>query len=200
VDEELLWPRIRQGDQRAFQELFNAHYENLCFFAHRYLQDRDSTEDLVQEIFVKIWDKADQIDLKTKIRPYLYSSVRNACLNQIKHEKVKQEYASSKMSSFSFEHSDSMEVMELEDRIAAAIESLPEKCREVFELSRFAGKKYAEIADELDISVKTVENQMGKALRVLRSELQDYYPLLLIGGSMLFLGLQIGVETIWIVL
>jgi len=161
MDEEHLWSQIRQGDQLAFERLFKLHYENLCLFAHKYLQDQGATEDLVQEIFIKIWDKADQIDLQTKIRPYLYSSVRNACLNQIKHEKVKQEYASSKLSSFTHEHSDSMEVLELEDRIAAAIESLPEKCREIFELSRFEGKKYAEIAEELNISVKTVENQMG---------------------------------------
>lgn len=195
-----LWPRIQQGDESAFETVFRAHYENLCRFAHRYTQDPDQSEDLVQDVFFKLWKTASSIELRTAIKPYLYQSVRNACLNHIKHLGVRAAYADAHPAVEGREDN-AAEVNELERRIAVAIDGLPEKCREVFELSRFGGLKYQQIADELGISVKTVENQMGKALRVLRDELSDYMPLLLVGASgIIYLVVQIGVEAHWVVL
>ena len=156
-----LWPRIQQGDESAFETVFRTHYADLCRFAHRYTRDTDQSEDLVQDVFFKVWKSASSIELRTAIKPYLYQSVRNACLNHIKHMNVRAAYADTHPA-IEGEEDHSAEVNELEHRIDGAISKLPEKCREVFELSRFGGLKYQQIAEELGISVKTVENQMGR--------------------------------------
>jgi len=109
--------------------------------------------------------------------------VRNACLNVIKHEKIKQKYAGEEIASAARSHDSVTNFMasnELEYRIKMALEELPEQCRIVFKLSRFEELKYAEIAEQLNISVKTVENHMGKALRIMREQLKDYLPIILV--------------------
>ncbi|QTN38017.1 RNA polymerase sigma-70 factor [Cryomorphaceae bacterium] len=195
-----LWPRIQAGDESAFEEVFRAYYSDLCRFAHRYTLDPQQSEDLVQDVFFKFWQSASTLELRTAMRPYLYQSVRNACLNHIKHLKVRTAYAEGQSGASGVSENES-ELWELEQRINDAIGRLPEKCREIFELSRFAGLKYQQIADELGISVKTVENQMGKALRLLREELSDYMPLIVVGAAgVIYLIVEIGVNIHWVVL
>ncbi len=143
-----------------------------------YIRDQDQAEELVQEVFANLWSKATEIHIKTSPRSYLFSSTRNACLNFLKHKKVEQSYIGQAVHQ-SYDQGDQVEYEELIDRLEQALNKIPEKCREIFELNRFAGKRYKEIAEELGLSLKTVENQMGKALKILRSELGDYLLLLI---------------------
>lgn len=163
--------------------LFKTFYQPLCNYAYTFIQDRDEAEEIVQSTFLSVWEKRDGMEIRTGVKPYLYAMVRNACLNVIKHEKIKQKHVTAELALAERSvESVSRTVMasELETRISEAMEKLPEQCRLIFKLSRFEELKYAEIADQLELSVKTVENQMGKALKIMREQLKDYLPLLII--------------------
>lgn len=174
---------LRAGDITAFEMIFKTYYQPLCNYAYSFVQDRDEAEEIVQSTFLSVWEKRADLAIHTGVKPYLYAMVRNAALNVIKHEKVKQQHASVELavaekSVESVTHT--VMASELEDRIYKALNKLPEQCRLVFKLSRFEELKYAEIAEQLNISVKTVENQMGKALKIMREQLKDYLPLLIV--------------------
>ncbi len=174
---------LKAGDLTAFEMLFRTYYQPLCNYAYTFVQDRDEAEEIVQSTFLNVWEKRDNLAIHTAVKPYLYAMVRNACLNVIKHEKIKQQHVAMEMAVAERSvESVARTVMasELENRIYQAMDKLPEQCRLVFKLSRFEELKYAEIADQLNISIKTVENQMGKALRIMREQLKDYLPLLVI--------------------
>ena len=174
-------------DERVFETIFRDHYQALVGFAVKYVRDDDVAEGIVQETFANLWVKSKTITIKTSLKAYLYGAVRNGCLNYLKHEKVKKAYSEYRGYHFSEQdETDHLELDELESTIRKAFEKVPPKCREIFELSRFEGKKYQEIAELLDLSIKTVENQMGKALKILRDELKDY--LILIIWLMLYGG------------
>jgi RNA polymerase sigma-70 factor, ECF subfamily len=180
TDQEL-FRALRDGDINAFEMYFKNLYQPLCNYANSFLYDREESEEIVQATFLTVWEKRETLNVSSSVKSYLYAMVRNACLNLIKHEKIKQKYAVE--ASYTNEGYDGvMETVtsvELEDRIAKAIEQLPEQCRLVFKLSRFEELKYQEIADQLEISVKTVENHIGKALKLMREHLKDYLPLLI---------------------
>lgn len=167
---------IASGDRAAFEEAFRAHYRPLCAFAGTYLKDRDRSEDLVQELFVKLWNERERLNVTGSLKAYLFSAVRNRSLNEL--EKV----VRMKPLNEGLHDAPQDETPTEEDhtwrsaRVLAAIEALPEERRKVFKLSRNEGLKYHEIAERLGISVKTVENQMGKALKTLREELADLVP------------------------
>lgn len=163
--------------------LFRNFYQPLCNYAYTFVQDRDEAEEIVQSTFMSVWEKRDALEIRTAVKPYLYAMVRNACLNVIKHEKVKQVHAAGEiaLAERSVESvTRTVMAAELEDKIQEALLKLPEQCRLVFKLSRFEELKYAEIAEQLNISVKTVENQMGKALKIMRDQLSEYLPMLII--------------------
>ncbi len=160
-----------------FEQLFKELFKPLCAFAMKYVRDLDDAKGLVHEVFVTLWEKFDKLPGDTNYRSYLYTAVRNRSLNHIrdakKHvalENVKEHEAT--------EINTMMETSELEREIELGIQSLPEKCRIVFELNRQEGLKYAQIADKLGISIKTVEAQMSKALGVLRDHLSEFISLL----------------------
>lgn len=166
---------INIGDEKVFESLFREFYAPLAAFAMKYVKDTEMAEEIVQELFSDMWAKTDRLHIKTSIRSYLFGAVRNACLNHIKHLKVEQKYADrTRLSTSQGEATDFLELDELKQKISVALDKIPEKCREIFELNRFEGKRYKEIADELNLSLKTVENQMGKALKIMRDELGDY--------------------------
>lgn len=173
--------RIQQGDKTAFEELFHQYYEYLCNFAFQFLKEKAASEEIVQDIFFKLWEKKDDLNIESNIKSYLFSSVRNHCLNQIKHIDIRDNYKSHNEKEIQHSESQSFDNVvenELELHINEAISSLPVERQRIFKLSRFEGKKYKEIADELNISVKTVETQMSKALKFMREELQEYLPFL----------------------
>jgi len=163
--------------------LFRTYYQPLCNYAYTFVQDRDEAEEIVQSAFLSIWEKREMLEIRTAVKPYLYAMVRNACLNVLKHQKVKLQHAELELAvAERSSESVARTVMasELEHNIFRAMEALPQQCRIIFKLSRFEELKYAEIAAELNISIKTVENQMGKALKIMREQLKEYLPLLLI--------------------
>lgn len=174
---------IKEGNQIAFEMIFKTYYKPLCHYAHSFLNDKNEAEEVVQTTFIKIWEKKNELSVQSSLKAYLYSMVRNGCLNVIKHEKVKQLHAKWHVQ----ETERSRELVEekvlsndLESKIYLAMKALPEQCRLVFQLSRFEELKSQEIADQLQISVKTVENQMGKALKIMRVQLKEYLPLYLL--------------------
>lgn len=163
--------------------LFKSYYQPLCNYAYSFVQDRDEAEEIVQTTFLSVWEKRQSMEIHTAFKAYIYAMVRNACLNLIKHEKIKQLHVQGELAvaERSVESVTRTVIAgELESKIQLAMEKLPEQCRLVFKLSRFEELKYSEIADQLNISVKTVENQMGKALKIMREQLREYLPILIV--------------------
>ena len=171
---------LKSKDEKSFEVLFKTHYDTLVRFVYMYLNDLEESEEIVQDTFYTLWEKSENIDIKSSLKSYLYQAARNKSLNFIKHNKVKQRHIDSiKHTESEFLEDTHIEYNELQDKINSALNALPPKCRQVFELSRFEEKKYREIAEELDISIKTVENHMGKALGLLKGSLKEYLPIYL---------------------
>jgi len=171
------------GHQESFGMIFKTWYPPLCSYAATFVRDRDEAEEIVQNSFIAVWEKRVELRIESSLKSYLYRAVRNACLNRIKHEKIRAGYVAVKKAAApsTAEPADGVYFAdELQRRIATALDKLPTQCRLVFEMSRYGELKYSEIAEKLGISVKTVENQMGKALRLMRDELKDYLPLIVI--------------------
>ncbi len=148
----------------------------MVIYASRFMYTRDEAEEVTQEVFVRFWEKCDTLSSDSSIKSFLYKSVHNSCLNKIKHEKVKdayKQYTEQFLESTAQDELNDPNPDALRSRIITEIDKLPPKCCKIFKLSRFEGLKYQEIADHLDISIKTVEVQMGKALKILRGKLKD---------------------------
>ncbi len=163
--------------EKDFESIFKEYYPFLCSFAKKYLNDTDACKDIVHNVFLNLWQKQDSINLDEPIKPYLFKSVHNRCLNYLRDQKkiVRHDLVTNTNDVPSYvESRDYMEESELEQRIIGALKELPEKCRKIFHLSRFEGKKYAEIAKIEGITIKSVEAQMSKALNLLRENLKDY--------------------------
>jgi len=165
-------------DRKGFEQLFRQYFPPLMAFAKKILTDEDDAREVVHRVFINLWEKRDEIDATTSLRSYLFTSVHNRSLNMVRDRK---KFSSEEMPDVAGEVDvgAQIEAMELEEKIREAITALPEKCRQVFELNRFEGLKYSEIAAQLNISIKTVENQMSRALRILREKLLKYLTLLL---------------------
>lgn len=166
--------------KHGYEALFREHYDPLCGYVFFYLKDRAASEEVVQDIFFNLWKKRNELEINTSLKSYLYKAARNHSLNVLKHIEVRENYKlkNEEERSQAENHSHSeMEVSELEKRIEAAIDQLPPERKKIFLMSRYENLKYREIADKLDISLKTVEAQMGKALKFLREQLIDYLPL-----------------------
>lgn len=176
TNEQELVQALQNGDERAVEALFKSLYQRLCNYANTILNDIYESEEVVQQVFVQLWEKRETMEITTSVQSYLFRAVRNTSLNKIKHAKVRQIYAEevTAMAQQSEPATVTTFHNELQNQIHVAIESLPEQCRLVFKLSRFEELKYAEIAEQLGISIKTVENHMGKALKIMREQLKDY--------------------------
>jgi RNA polymerase sigma-70 factor (ECF subfamily) len=182
IDENHIAKQIRAGDEAVFEMVFRQYYQVLCGHALRYLKDLDQSEEIVQELFFNIWRKRAQLMITGSIEGYLFRAVRNAAYNTLKHSKIRDAFKRSHIqqrSEVENHPGDTLVALELQVKIDACIEALPEERRRVFVMSRYEGLKYREIAEKLGISIKTVEAQMGKALKYLRHELADYLPMLL---------------------
>lgn len=169
--------RLRNKEEAAFAIVFNSYYGILCSYANKYLNDADTSEEIVQDVFVKFWEKCESLAPDSSVKSYLFRSVHNTCLNHLKHLKVRDAYRQYVVNYLEKESVYAYGIHEepdLEEKIEAAISSLPPQCQRIFRMSRFEGLKYQEIADAIGISVKTVEVQMGKALRILRERLQEF--------------------------
>jgi RNA polymerase sigma-70 factor (ECF subfamily) len=159
---------IRRGNGAAFDRLFRKYYSPLCDFVMRIVKSHDATEDIVQEVFARLWiDRSDWIP-EISVRAYLHKAVRNTALNYLKHLQVITSWSSKQPETYSNDVVEEVANRELLSALQEAIEQLPDGSRTIFLLSREEGLTYTEIADVLNISKKTVETQMGRALKTLR--------------------------------
>lgn len=168
---------LRDGNPLVFEEVFRLHYESLCRYAVSILKKQDEAEDLVQQVFVNFWENREKTIISDSVKGYFFRSVHNKCLNAIKHHKVRAAYADHSSffdTHYHLEVEENLQAEELQGRIDDAIESLPPECQRVFKMSRVDQLRHKEIAEKLSISVKTVENQIGKALKIMRTSLADY--------------------------
>lgn len=175
TDQEII-RGIRDGNAQVFKVLFDYHYTSLCQYACTVLRDMDEAEDVVQAIFTKLWDKRTDLEVQQSVRTYLFRAVHNRCMNLLEHRKVVQQHQAAGAHAMQTAYGTPADSLpdELDQRIQEAIQSLPEQCRRIFMMSRYDELRYAEIAVQLNLSVNTIENQMSKALRLLREKLKDY--------------------------
>lgn len=165
--------------EKPFEQVFKSHFKSLHAYAYTIVKDEIAAEEIVQNVFLKIWEKKDQLDIQSSVTAYLYRAVYHESLNYLKHLKVKgayQSYAVYQSKGQSDNASKKLLLSELEQQLNKALSELPEQCRTIFQMSRFEELKYREIANRLGLSIKTVENQMGKALKLLRMKLVDFLP------------------------
>lgn len=173
-DEELL-TRVKGGDKIAFRRLFDRHYRTLLGTAINILRDLDKGKDAVQEVLLNLWQKRDQIEVRGEVGTYLKRSVINRALNQIRREKPFVETAEVAEKPLDAASAvDQLAHAQLQEALQAALAQLPERCRLVFVLKRLEGLSQKEIAAQLDISTKTVENQITKAAKHLAEALKAY--------------------------
>lgn len=168
---------IRNGEEGAFERLFKRYYRNLCIYALKYIPDELIVEDLVQEMFQKLWEKRDNFYITSSLDSYLFRSIHNLAINYINHEKIKNGYKDRVIKGYKekvYNDENAYWELDLETIVNKNIEDLPERRKQIFKMSRFEDMKNQEIADKLNVSIKTVEAQMTQAIRFLRDRLKDY--------------------------
>ncbi|HEY5967750.1 MAG TPA: RNA polymerase sigma-70 factor [Chitinophagaceae bacterium] len=177
LENESIGTLLAQRDEAAFEQMFKTHFKRLHAYAFTILRDEIQAEEMVQQVFFKLWERNENLSLTGSVSSYLYRAVHNESLNYIKHQKVRSNHqlnVAYRMKNEVEHPAKKIMAGELEKKIHSALNELPEQCRTIFQMSRFDELKYREIADKLGISVKTVESQMSKALRLLRVKLVDF--------------------------
>ncbi|BEG98710.1 RNA polymerase sigma-70 factor [Bacteroides sedimenti] len=178
LNDLLLLTRIKNGDVQAFENLFRTYYKPLCYYADSFLNDMDSAEEIVQNLFYLFWKEKAELQIRLSVKSYLYKSVQNKVFNYLKHLQVMESYCEKAFQDIPEVRNESpeehLEYKELESKLASLLQQLPERQRKIFCMNRFGGKKYSEIATELSVSVKTVEADISKVLVLLRKELKHF--------------------------
>jgi RNA polymerase sigma-70 factor (ECF subfamily) len=175
----LIVRQLREGREAAFHALFKKYFGALTIFSNKIVKDEDVARDIVQGVFTRIYEQRSTLEIQVSLKAFLYQSVRNRSLNELKSRQIKQRHHDIilQQSSGDIATDDSLiEEAEMEDRIVEAIGALPNQCKRIFEMSRFDGLSNSEIADTLSLSKRTVETQISKALKTLRSQLADLLP------------------------
>ena len=175
----LVFKQIKDGNVQAFETLFRTYYEPLCRYSYQFIEDMDAAEEIVQELFYVLWKERQNLQIFTSVNGYLYRSVKNKSLQHLEHKRVQENYQKMYAENVSLETAtpqEELEYKELEQQIEETLVRLPERRQKIFHMHREEGKKYNEIAQELQISVKTVEAEMSKVLRELRSKYNSLYP------------------------
>lgn len=188
--------RFKNGDELAFEKVFKSNHSQIVGFCSQFIHDRDKAKSLAQEAFINLWLNREKIETLNGIKAFLFTYAKSSCLNYIRHRKIISKYEDIQLQSkedqlnrevlesFDF---NSLEFTELEDLIMKSINDLPDQCRRVFMLSRFEGKMNKEIGADLNISVKSVEANMTRALKSLRADLAEYLPVILVQLIMQYL-------------
>lgn len=160
--------------ENTFREVFDECYEDLCRYAFSIVKDFDQAEDIVQSMFMKLWEKRESLEITGSVRSYMFRSVYNQCINQLEHRAIKGKYDESiRVEAARDEQQPDVFPEELEQNIRKAVEALPPQCRSIFIMSRYEELRYSEIAERLGISVNTIQNHVSKALKLLREALKD---------------------------
>jgi RNA polymerase sigma-70 factor (ECF subfamily) len=169
---------IVQDDEQAFEQIFTGYYDSLYVYACSILKDNDWAGEAVQSVFCRIWERRAQLRVQTSLRAYLYGSVYHECVSWLRQERQRKIHRSHVLhgnGQGGVDHAaGKTQLGQLEQRLQQALDELPDQCRAIFQLSRFGELKYREIAEQLGLSVKTVEAQMSKALKLLREKLADF--------------------------
>jgi len=165
---------IINGEGKAFDLLFEHYYSNLCHYAGSIIRDHDAAEDIVQDLFAELWVNHKQMTIRSSLYSYLLRSTRNACLDHLKHLKIREKFQCDAKAEQSEAVDDNPELAEILHKMNEVIEQLPEQCKRIFKLSRFENLKYREIAEVLHISENTVDTQIRRALNKLKNDLGDY--------------------------
>jgi RNA polymerase sigma-70 factor (ECF subfamily) len=166
---------LHESSEQSFRIAFDAYYEKLCRYAYTIVRDMDEAQDIVQNVFVKIWERKETLAMTVTVKSYLYRAVYNHCMNHLEARAVRQKYQHKESGDLSPIQEPEVFPHELEENIIAVINTLPKQCRLIFMMSRYQEMKYAEIATKLGISVNTIENQISKALRILKTHFKDTY-------------------------
>ena len=178
LDELLILKKIKEGDIKAFEELFRCYYSPLCWYAASITGRMEVAEEIVEELFYVLWKDREQLQIFQSVKSYLYKAVRNEALQYCQHKEVKERYREYVLAGNVLEQNSDphrqLEYEELQGLIRHTLDKLPVRRLQIFQMHRMEGKKYAEIASSLSLSIKTVEAEMTKALRTLRNEIDNY--------------------------
>lgn len=178
IDTDCLFRKISNNDdEQAFKQLFEIYYAQLCLYAKRFIENQLVREDIVQEVFCAIWEKRKSIRLTSSGKNYLITAVKNSCLNYIRKESSFMNYEEITHENkplYEIDAEDLYDIRELEKLFEEALNKIPETYRLAFVLNRFNGKKTEEVAQMMNVSVRTIERYRGKALEILQHELKDY--------------------------
>lgn len=179
-----------QEERIRFEDVYLSYFSKMKYFAKEYVISEEDAENIVQDVFVELWENKEMLNMHMNLIAYLFTTIKNKCLNHLRHKLVVQETANKLQEEYTISlrmNLDSLEVFDnnlfsdhdIEKIISRALDALPEKCRAIFIMSKIEGKKHNEIAQELNISINTVGSQIGIAYKKLRTELKDYLPILL---------------------
>ncbi len=177
ADSQFLINRLKQGEESAYELLFNEFYRVLTVYANKYVRDIETAKEIVQDLFVHLYEKRENLDINSSLKSYLFRSTHNRCINYINAQKIRIQHAE-----YVFKTADATEDIleqevnktELEQALFTAINQLPPKCQSIFKMNRFEGLSNTEIAEKLKLSKRTVETQISKALRILRIKIEPY--------------------------
>jgi len=181
MEERYLLTKLRKGDVEAFSFLFKSYYKDLVLFGGYFLSDRITCEDIVQSVFLKLWRDHATLDIEISLKSYLLKSVRNSCLDELRHQNIVREHVDYTLSNNLLDDMDTENYVlysDLSSQLTNALDKLPEDCRIAFEMNRFEGLKYKEIANRLNVSERTIEVRIGKALGLLRKYLREFFILI----------------------
>ena len=164
---------LRSGQESAYEQLFKEFYKPLTVFANSYVKDLETGKEIVQDLFVHLYEKRKTLVITTSVKSYLYQSVRNRCLNHIKHQQVQKSHHDQMKPELDFSDNleDKIRETELEHMVSKVVDQLPPQCKKIFNMSRVSGLSNGEIAEQLEISKRTVETQISNALKILREKL-----------------------------
>jgi RNA polymerase sigma-70 factor (ECF subfamily) len=198
--DHFLFEELKAGNTRAFDKIFNDHYQNLCRFSYSIVHDEDTAQSLVQQVFVKLWENRAGLDQVEHLVPYLTAMTRNHSLNFIKREKRNVQISDIPVEAqINNTTENQIEAHEFERQLIIALSLLPERCKMAFELSRFENLTNREIALKMEISMKGVEALIGRALKALRISLSEFLPSSMRGKSqnlILFVIIRIAKATL----
>lgn len=177
-EEQFIYSQMVEGDKKAFRFFFDKYYIDLCNLVNVYIHNEAIAEEIVQDIYIYFWERKENIQIESSVKAYLLRASKNKSINYLRNKKTKQSIHEKlrEAAEITYEMpSNLLDAQQLREIIENAIKNLPEKCREIYRLAKVKEMSYKEISEELGISVKTVDNQMGNALKKLREQLRPYY-------------------------
>jgi len=187
--EKVLISKLKTGDTSAFSDIFLAYYKDLVIFATRFTHDLNNAEEIVQDMFSKLWEEHESVKIDISLKSYLLKLVQNKCIDWYRHKMViraHNDFVIESSTKFEVDTENYILCSELQEQVDKALDMLPEPVSDAFRMNRYKGLKYHEIADILGVSVRTIEVRIGKALHLLRNCLKDYFIFIICFYSMLF--------------